>query len=182
MELADPVSVEDRGTTAAFRDPEKPKKPPVRTTTLDKVVIDRIADYYIQTDLKFEEEVRRIYSLYSFRVLATNLLLKAGAPRHIRMMRGRWTSDEGMDTYTREELGMMLEFMRLQSKQVLKAYQIIGASEGMKTAGGIQGVSRGGAGAASEGYCGARPAVREPLTSIAAPQWPSLWCGFVCGG
>ena len=77
MELADPVSVEDRGTTAAFRDPEKPKKPPVRTTTLDKAaVIDRIADYYTQTGLKFEEEVRRIYSLHSSRVLATNPVLK----------------------------------------------------------------------------------------------------------
>ena len=137
--------------------PEKHQKPPVKTATLDKAVIDRIAQYYIRNGLEFEEkEVRRIYSLHSFRVLATNLLLKAGAPRHVRMMLGRWTSDEGMDTYTREELGMMLDFMRLQSKQVLKAYQIIGASEGMKTAGGIQGVSRGGAGAASEGYCGAR--------------------------
>ncbi len=122
--------------------------------TTASTVIDRIGDYYIQTGLKSEEEVRRIYSLHSFRVLATNLLLKAGAPRHVRMVLGRWTSDEGMGTYTREELDMMLEFMRLQSKQVLKAYQIIGASEGMKTAGGIQGVSRGGAGAASEGYCG----------------------------
>ena len=48
-----------------------------------------------------------------------------------------------MDAYTREELDTMMEYMRRQGKQVLKAYQIAGATEGMKTAGGIQGVSRG---------------------------------------
>ena len=29
MELADPVPVEDRDGTAAFRDPEKPQNPPI---------------------------------------------------------------------------------------------------------------------------------------------------------
>ncbi len=57
--------------------PEKPQKLSVKTATLDKAVIDRIAQYYIRNGLEFEEkEVRRIYSLHSFRVLATNLLLK----------------------------------------------------------------------------------------------------------
>ena len=57
--------------------PEKHQNPPVKTATLDKAVIDRIAQYYIRNGLEFEEkEVRRIYSLQSFRVLATNLLLK----------------------------------------------------------------------------------------------------------
>ena len=117
------MPVEDRDGTAAFRDPEKPQNPPIKTYILDKAVIDRIAQYYVQNGLTFEErEIRKIYSLHSFRVLATNLLLKAGAPRHVRMMLGRWTSGEGMDTYTREELDTMMEFMRLQSKQVLKAY------------------------------------------------------------
>ena len=55
-----------------FRNPEKPQKLPVKTATLDKAVIDRIAQYYIRNGLEFEEkEVRRIYSLHSFRVLAT---------------------------------------------------------------------------------------------------------------
>ena len=58
-------------------------------------------------------------------------------------MLGRWSPDEGMDTYTREELEMMTEFMRRQSKQVLKSYQVVGATTGILTAGGIKGVSRG---------------------------------------
>ena len=55
--------------------PDKHQNPPVKTATLDKAVIDRIAQYYIWNGLEFEEkEVRRIYSSHSFRVLATNLL------------------------------------------------------------------------------------------------------------
>ena len=50
--------------------PEKHQNPPVQTATLDKAVIDRIAQYYIRNGPEFEEkEVRRIYSLHSFRVL-----------------------------------------------------------------------------------------------------------------
>ena len=54
MELADPVSIEDRGATAAIRNPEKPEKPqkpPAKTATLDKEVIDRKAQYYIRNGL-----------------------------------------------------------------------------------------------------------------------------------
>ena len=43
MELADPVPAEDRDRTAAFRNPEKPQKPPIKTYTLDKAVIGLIA-------------------------------------------------------------------------------------------------------------------------------------------
>ena len=114
MELADPVPAEDRDRTAAFRNPEKPQKPPIKTYTLDKAVIGLIARYYVQNGLIFEEkEVRNIYSLHSFRVLATNLLLKAGAPRHVICSEGGHPT---MDTYTREELTMM-EFMRRQSSK-----------------------------------------------------------------
>ena len=43
-------------------------------------------------------EVRRIYSLHSFRVTATNLLMAAGAPPHLRknsrkMVVGQWHGD-----------------------------------------------------------------------------------------
>ena len=144
MEIADPVPLEERDTTVMFRHPGPKPNKPVKTYTLDKSVINLIAQYYRENNIKFDEmEVRKVYSLHSFRVLATNLLLKAGAPRHVRKMLGRWSSDEGMDTYTREELEMMTEFMRRQSKQVLKSYQVVGAATGILTAGGIKGVSRG---------------------------------------
>ena len=69
--------------------PEKHQNPPVKTATLDKAVIDRIAQYYIRNGLEFEEkEVRRIYSLQSFRVLATNLLLECG--RGTSVLDGYW--------------------------------------------------------------------------------------------
>ena len=74
---------------APFRNPEKPQKLPVKTATLDKAVIDRIAQYYIRNGLEFEEkEVRRIYSSHSFRVLATNLLLECG--RGTSVLDGYW--------------------------------------------------------------------------------------------
>ena len=144
MEIADPVPLEERDRTVMFRHPGSMPSKPVKTYTLDKSVINLISEYYKENNIMFDEsEVRKVYSLHSFRVLATNLLLKAGAPRHVRKMLGRWSSDEGMDTYTREELEMMTEFMRRQSKQVLRSYQVVGATTGILTAGGIKGVSRG---------------------------------------
>ena len=88
-------------------------------------------------------EVRRIYSLHSFRVTATNLLMAAGAPPHLRKILGRWSSDSGMETYTREEMEEMVHFMKQQSKQLTTSFQLPGMAPGVMTGGRLQGISRG---------------------------------------
>ena len=87
-------------------------------------------------------EVRRIYSLHSFRVTATNLLMAAGAPPHLRKVLGRWSSDSGMETYTREEMEEMRHFMKQQSKQLAASLQLPGAAAGVMAGGRLQGISR----------------------------------------
>ena len=143
MEIEDPVVArEEREQTSLFRDPKT--KNPIRTHIFDKVVME-----IIYHDLKSRgahismAEVRRIYSLHSFRVTATNLLMAAGAPPHLRKILGRWSSDSGMETYTREEMEEMVHFMKQQSKQLTTSFQLPGMAPGVMTGGRLQGISRG---------------------------------------
>ena len=69
-------------------------------------------------------EVRRIYSLHSFRVTATNLLMAAGAPPHLRKILGRWSSDSGMETYTREEIEKEDEYSEESEEEMSRDFFI----------------------------------------------------------
>lgn len=54
-----------------------------------------------------------------------------------------WSSDSGMNAYTREELEQMLHFMSIQGDQKLRMFQMNSLPKGVMTAGGLQGISRG---------------------------------------
>ena len=143
MESKDPVTdEEERKNTPLFRHPKTKKM--IRTHIFDEVVMEIVYYDLLERGAHVSmAQVRKMYSLHSFRVTATNLLLAAKAPRHIRKMLGRWSSDSGMDAYTREEEAQMSHFMRLQSKQISAAFQMLDMPAGVLTAGGIKGVSRG---------------------------------------
>ena len=116
MELEDEIwDPEERAKTPLFREVDVKKGEPhqLRTSRFDKVVIALMMGWYASKgDPKDEKEVRYLYSLHSFRIGGVNALKAAGVPRELRMLMGRWKS-MAVDTYTRQEIVMSLEWLKL---------------------------------------------------------------------
>ena len=115
MEIDDPCRPEERPFVPLFFDPETDKA--LSTSVFDGFILgilqramERFHDKVISM-----QSLRRFYSLHSFRIGAANALRAVGAPKHLRMMAGRWLSDAFME-YERENIQAMLGIMeRAQS-------------------------------------------------------------------
>jgi len=111
LEIDNPCAVEDREDTPLFMDPETGSA--FLTKDFDTIIV-----YLIRAALcRFhnqdfsEEEVRKFFSLHSFRIGAENALRSTKAPKHVLMMAGRWLSEAFLE-YGREEVDEMLGFMQ----------------------------------------------------------------------
>ena len=114
IELRYPVPVGQRKQYPLFTDPETGFLA-FRTKDFDEFVIWIIGEsiYYFQGERWSEQQIRKMFSLHSFRIGGTCALRTVGAPKHVRMMAGRWLS-EAMGEYDREEVEELIKYMGAQ--------------------------------------------------------------------
>ena len=111
LEYADPAwSREERETTPIFRHPRTKKR--IRTEAFNEVVIQVLFEALNKQGQHLSiHQVRKMYSLHSFRIGGNNALRAAGVPREIRMILGRWKCD-AIDTYSRTDIELFANFLR----------------------------------------------------------------------
>ena len=149
MEILNPIAdMEARLSEPLFRDPTTGRL--ITVGKFDTYIRRLVKEEYARRGVRLsDQQARSLYSLHSFRITATNLLAALGCPPHIRRMLGRWSSESGMSSYTREELNQMLYYMEKQGKAKLKMFQMNKVSQditfpdGVESGGAIIGVSRG---------------------------------------
>ena len=116
VELADPVlRRDDRENTPMFRDPSKKAHPrtkgQITTKSFDEAIIGLLHGVLKRRgDHRSLAEVRRMYSLHSFRIGGVNYLAAMGVPREIRMILGRWKSD-AIDVYSRADIELFKKYL-----------------------------------------------------------------------
>ena len=93
-ELADPIlNMEEREQEPMFRMPKKSGQQ-VPTSKFDSVIMGLMFEIHRQKgDHKSVAQIRKLYSLHSFRIGGVNALRAAGVPREIRMILGRWKEE-----------------------------------------------------------------------------------------
>ena len=116
-EIAVPVlNLQEREETPLFVDPSRPRNPAhrgqLKVEVFNEVVIDLLFEVFKRRgDHRSKAEVRKMYSLHSFRIGGVNHLRAAGVPREIRMILGRWRSD-AIDTYSRTDVQQFIEYLK----------------------------------------------------------------------
>jgi hypothetical protein len=118
LELADPVLHHAaRETTPLFRVPSSSQSATnrqLKVDLFDDVIIRLLHEVSKRRgEHRSISEIRRMYSLHSFRIGGVNHLRAAGVPREIRMILGRWRSD-AIDTYSRTDVKQFLEYLKDQ--------------------------------------------------------------------
>ena len=114
MERMDPIlNMEERTQEPMFRMPQgKGKQLPTRL--FDDVIIGLLLEMHKRRgEHKSMAQIRKLYSLHSFRIGGVNALRAAGVPREIRMILGRWRSD-AIDVYSRTDIQQFAKYLRDQ--------------------------------------------------------------------
>ena len=116
-ELADPVlNLEERQETPLFRSrrgkTQTPSRGQLKVDVFNEAIIDLLHELFkIKGDHRSKAEIRKLYSLHSFRIGGVNHLRAAGVPREIRMILGRWRSD-AIDVYSRTDISQFTEYLK----------------------------------------------------------------------
>lgn len=149
MEIDDPCSPSGRRSVPLFKDPETGKA--LSTAVFDRFILGMIhlaLRRFHNKDIDMKG-LRRLYSLHSFRIGASNALRSVGAPKHLRMIAGRWLSDAFLE-YEREDIPEMLRFMEKVQEADCRLgcgqpddLPMFDAERRMKQAGRIEGLTEG---------------------------------------
>ena len=107
------ILMEERTQEPMFRMPQgKGKQLPTRI--FDDVIIGLLLEMHKRRgEHKSLAQIRKLYSLHSFRIGGVNALRAAGVPREIRMILGRWRSD-AIDVYSRTDIQQFAKYLRDQ--------------------------------------------------------------------
>ena len=110
MEIEHFIEPQWRSITPLFTDPDTQEA--FRTQDFDSILMRIIQAAYRQIRGKEYsiKQIRKFFSLHSFRIGGMNAIRATSAPSHVRKMAGRWLSD-AIDEYDRTELMEMLHFM-----------------------------------------------------------------------
>lgn len=110
MEIENFIEPHLRSITPLFLDPDTQEA--FRTRDIDDILMK-----IIQTALRERhnkvysiKQIRKFFSLHSFRIGGMNAMRGTQAPSHVRKMAGRWLSD-AIEEYGRQELYERLHFM-----------------------------------------------------------------------
>ena len=116
--------ISDRKRTPLFADPGVGRnrgsktRGQLMTQTFDNIIIDMICLVEAARGGKrARKQIRKDYSLHSFRIGGVNALRAAKVPREMRMILGRWKSS-AIDTYSREDIVEFSGYLEAQDHDV----------------------------------------------------------------